>query len=1274
MARSFTVVLLFSIAFASGPRSSGPVCAQGQAPESTPPTLRLLFSDDFGQDTRATYRLKGDVAWRQNTLVLSQESAVQRAITGGFRVQVDVIVEPAPELAKAAHWMLGLDLGKGERCRVRVRRMGEDTDVAVAHITEKATEKVLRSTRHAGPLSELTVEFRHGLVVLNSGETELLRAFVPRDLQAVEAIELQSVESTVVCRSLTVRSIAPRGKLDQAGRDQVQAARKLEPDLMAAYRAGKYQNAAQVARRIVKHLEAAHGRFDAEVGTWVGNAAFMLQKAGKHKEALAAYEQTLEISLATLGPQHPEHANTLNNLAGVYDDIDELDRSLELYTEVQKTWETTYGRPHPRLALLDNNLGELYRSRGEYRRALEVLERSSNEHLALTGESKTYATVLNNLAGLCRKLGDHDRALQLLTKAKEIRASVIGRRHPSYAFTLHELGGIYEDQGDYVAAERAKREAIGILASTLTKRNHYYASAISSLGKLHLRLGDYATATELFAEARNTHRQLYGEKHSLYLVSASNLAAAYGAAGNTRKQLELFGDVLAARKELFGKGSVPYANSLMNTGRVYVAQGQVDVGGPMISEAIAVYEKVLGSDHIDTARGLVNHADALRRQGLSDAAHQALSRAIGIHESALGKQNVVYINLLNGLALLEFDAGKKSVATERLTQGTELAREIIDRTALLQSARQQHAMQSSLRGYLDNRISAAVGTAAANEELIEHVWRWKGGVTRRQLVYRKLAANPEIAPLYDELRASVQELSANLQTPPVSLESRSGDPNEAAARGKVEAWQRRMRDLQREKELIESQIAERSTEFRQLQSPLRVSDVAGRLDAKTAVVDLVAYNHRTAREDQRADQYEARYLVCIVRADRDPVVMSLQDAASLGAATDQFRAELAKSDRRASSVAGAAIRRRLWSPIEEHLDGIETVIVSPDSLLGTLPWAALPGSKPGTLLIEDYRLASIPFVNLFDSLLHERSQPSTGDRLLVLGDVDYEVASAASTKDASSGESDQAAEKKWKPLPGFRDELASVRSLHQTAFGREASVTTLVRDAATETEFLSQAAQSGTLHLITHGFFAGRNTQSVAQAEAGVPVIGQTRPTKDPFVGKLLPGQLSGLVMAGANRPVTAGEQQDDGILRAAEIEASSLQGVNLVVLSACETGLGAVAGGEGLTGLQRAFHVAGARSVIASLWKVDDRATQELMRRFYTNLWIRKMSKLDALRQAQLWMLRHPQELAAMGVNDAMTRGKPRERKPDDAGQRKAKDRTDPFFWAAFQLSGDWK
>ena len=153
------------------------------------------------------------------------------------------------------------------------------------------------------------------------------------------------------------------------------------------------------------------------------------------------------------------------------------------------------------------------------------------------------------------------------------------------------------------------------------------------------------------------------------------------------------------------------------------------------------------------------------------------------------------------------------------------------------------------------------------------------------------------------------------------------------------------------------------------------------------------------------------------------------------------------------------------------------------------------------------------------------------------------------------------------------------------------------------------------------------------------------------------PDLLSGIVLAGANHPPQP--DKDDGILTAMEVSALDLRSVDMAVMSACETGLGKTAGGEGLLGLQRAFQLAGARTVVAGLWKVNDDATRALMTDFYQNLWEKKLPKLEALRQAQLSMLR---EGADRGVH------REKQHKPDNAG------RLPPLYWAGFVLSGDWR
>ena len=140
---------------------------------------------------------------------------------------------------------------------------------------------------------------------------------------------------------------------------------------------------------------------------------------------------------------------------------------------------------------------------------------------------------------------------------------------------------------------------------------------------------------------------------------------------------------------------------------------------------------------------------------------------------------------------------------------------------------------------------------------------------------------------------------------------------------------------------------------------------------------------------------------------------------------------------------------------------------------------------------------------------------------------------------------------------------------------------------------------------------------------------------------------------------------QGDAFLTAMEASNLDLSRVDLAVLSACETGLGKVEGGEGVLGLQRAFQLAGARTAVTSLWKVPDAATRALMTRFHHNLWVRNLAKLEALREAQVWLIAEGPKDPELGLRSGL-------KLPDE--ERRVGDGVSPFYWAAFVLSGDWR
>jgi CHAT domain-containing protein len=219
---------------------------------------------------------------------------------------------------------------------------------------------------------------------------------------------------------------------------------------------------------------------------------------------------------------------------------------------------------------------------------------------------------------------------------------------------------------------------------------------------------------------------------------------------------------------------------------------------------------------------------------------------------------------------------------------------------------------------------------------------------------------------------------------------------------------------------------------------------------------------------------------------------------------------------------------------------------------------------------------------------------------------------------------------------------------------------------ATEQAFRSALPGSRYVHLATHGFFLLLPSPATRLAETAYWRSPQALAAHNP-------GLLSGIALAGVNRTSRPG--QEDGIITALEAQQLDLGGVELVVLSACETSLGSQTKGEGMMGLQRAFQVAGARSLISTLWTVDDAATASLMEEFYRNLWSRRLTKIESLRQAQVAILRRYDP-----VQKRVGRGTEVDRpaRPASAADIPAPTRsapaTSPDLWAAFTLSGDWR
>ena len=542
------------------------------------------------------------------------------------------------------------------------------------------------------------------------------------------------------------------------------------------------------------------------------------------------------------------------------------------------------------------------------------------------------------------------------------------------------------------------------------------------------------------------------------------------------------------------------------------------------------------------------------------------------------------------------------------------------------------------------------------------VWTAKGIVARvyeqRQFAARAAAVDPELAKVLAEL-VKTRCRRAELLLAPATTDKATRDHRDA------------------ELKTLDDTIAEQTTALaKRFPTSARAdklddttpTDLQKALPADAVLVDFYKYTFFEWDNTKPAGQRETRtwrYVAFVVTRDK-VVWVDLDSAEKIDPAVKVWRDGITANKEIPAALA-ARVRELVWTPVRKELPkDTKTVYLCPDADLCSLPFAALPGDKPNTILLENFALATVPHAPfLLDKLWPQEpiKNPPTG--ALVVGGVKYDAQLAPGIPAPSAGPLlKPGQELKWKFLTGTVPEASGVTA---SAEKKKLPITPIEGEKATPAAVLSALPRARYAHFATHGFFADPSFHSVYQFDKEDYAIryGQR-------VGKLVnnPLLMTGLVFAGANNPKAPGR----GIVTGEQLIDLDLSGLELVVLSACETGLGEVPRDEGVYGLQRAFHYAGATNVVASLWKVPDQATAALMALFYRNLWKRGLTPLESLRQAQLEIYRNPQKVPewAKGFRSGfeIVGGS------DDGIQIKpTKDgKVHPLFWAAFTLSGPGK
>jgi len=1059
-------------------------------------------------------------------------------------------------------------------------------------------------------------------------------------------------------------------------------------NLAALYLAmGNYGQAEPLLRQALEIEKRVLGKNHPDYATGLNNLAVLYRDMGEYAKAEPLFREALEIGKTALGENHPNYASGLNNLAMLYQSMGEYTKAEPLLRQALEIIKRATGENHPNYASSLNNLAMLYQSMGDYakagrlyRHAMEIRKRVLGDH------SPEYAASLNNLAELHREMGNYANAESLLRQAVQIKKRVLGENHPEYADSLDNLGRLYQLMGDFVKAEPLLRQALVIRRRALGENHPDYATSVSSLAKFYRALGDGAKAESLFLQALEIKKRALGENHSEYASSLNNLGMLYLADGDFAKAEPLCRQSLEIQKRVLGEDHPEYASSLNNLAAAYQSMRDYARAEPLFRQSLEIRKRALGENHPDYATSLNNLAVLYQDMGDFAKAEPLLRHAVEITRKALGKDHFEYANRLNNLGVLYQCQGQIAAAEQSLRQGLTLLNRWTQEGLATLGERQRIRLFVSQDAALSAYLSVAPAAGIKPEEIYGHVLAWKGGALARQDEDRLVRDQPDLRDTVGQLEQARARLAHLAFTTPSTAER--------------QAWLRQLDALRDHKEDLERDLARKSAAFRQVRETRRLgaAEVAAALPPGIVLVDLLDYVHANPPEGGRGPlRGERRLAAFVLRRGQAPVLAPLGASQSIDDAVANWRQALADGKPEPMQTAARELSRRVWEPLKSHLEGATTVVVAPDGALVYFPLAALPGHRPGTYLVEDVAIGYISSAHRLVTTVAvlSESKPKRPDTelagLLAIGGIDYEAnpggADPAESQPTPAVVVADAQRGVFGALAGTGLEVQSIGKLFGAAFPRQHALV-LTGAEPTEATVKQQLRRHWRyLHLATHGFF--ESPARVAALRAGLKSDGfglaGAAGSDESASLALAPLLHSGVALAGAARmtegagPGAPGsmDDRDDGILTAEEVQSLDLRGTDLVVLSACDTGLGEGYYGQGVQGLERAFEAAGARAVVASLWKVNDAATTVLMEQFYANLWSKKMPKLEALRQAQLTVLNNPGLVTAREEELAKRRGiDPKPEKLPQGGKVAAPNvratRSDPALWAAFVLSGD--
>lgn len=836
-----------------------------------------------------------------------------------------------------------------------------------------------------------------------------------------------------------------------------------------------------------------------------------------------------------------------------------------------------------------------------------------------------YALSHSFLGFLYHKIGDFEKAEPLMLEGLRLYQNVYPKdeypnSHPSIIQNFNNLVSMYVDKGNIVEAEKYAKKAMKFSRKLFPKGDYdkyynngslYLAVSLGSMAGVYFAYGLYSKAEPLLLEGLKIYQNNYQDSHKYVILFASNLGQLYDKMNNPRAEEYLYFAYQNAKKhyskEKYPDGHPDFANRIANLGSFYRKKGKFEKAEPLLKEALAMRKRVYSDAHADVVYSLVDLADLYDSQEKYDKANSLYLEALEMNERLFPEDHLTKAIGISNYGVFLSSQKKLIQAKNYWLNSLDMLERIYKKNSIILSQKEREKYWQTIdyffQFYFAYLFEAYEKVPGLTNKAMDYRLFSKGLLLRSSLMMRRLihqSGDDTVINMFEDWREtrikinSIEQFKVKKDKHIVDL----------------------LDSLNNAANTMEKELYASSNSFATDQNRMKYNckDLQKALKPNEAAVEIVRFwlTDETWRKETKI-----AYAALIVKPESDSVqVVFIENGNELeGKFIDEYQTKMNKKNIDFDSYS------RFWSPFSEKLEGYEIIYFSPDGVYNEISLNTLINAEDKRFLMDEKDIRIVG--NLGDIIPKDYGlEPVKHLTASLYGNPDYSLSADKHNQIASNYSGERSVSRsimgdaigdiremmratRLLPLPGTEKEVNTI-SKYLISEGYE---TTVKKDENAVEAAVKSEVSPTILHIATHGHFLEIKKNKSTSITGFEDQINYQDPLKRSF-----------LCFAGADATLYGDEEieGDDGLLTAKEAMEINLINTELVVLSACKTGVGEARTGEGVYGLQRAFIEAGADALIMSLWNVPDKRTQELMGLFY-DFWLDEgLSKRDAFNKAQ--------------------------------------------------------